>query len=120
MDNKNKRPGLVNTLILTAITVAFWIVASVISAFKSPSEVKVPKEVLTPLNPNLDSATLNEVESRIYFSEDEIGESLILPSTPEPEATSTPKPEASSEGTQTATGSGTVDQNQEEEIIIED
>lgn len=67
--NKKKRPFLVNVAILSLITVAVWIVFSVIRVYKKPTPINVPPELLEPVIPTLDLETLNNLQGKYYFSE---------------------------------------------------
>ena len=62
---KNKKlPSIVILLILTAITVVFWVSFTVYRVFTKKESVVVPSEITAPINPNLDIDTLNEIVTR--------------------------------------------------------
>lgn len=62
---KNKKlPSIVILLILTAITVVFWISFTVYRVFSKEKTIVVPNEITAPIVPILDMETLNEVHKR--------------------------------------------------------
>lgn len=85
-------PAIVTTLILTAITSVFWIIFNVYRSFSEKPKNEVPAEVLEPLNPNLDTQTIENIKARFYL--ESIPEPVIT--TPS-ETESTPVPQASEE-----------------------
>lgn len=94
---KPKAPKLVHIAILTTITVLAWVFFETYRALTSQPDVNVPEEILEPLNPNLDTATLDKINQRVYFEESKIIELLVQP-TPTPVAT----PSGQEEATQSA------------------
>lgn len=89
---KPKTPKIVVVAILTVVTVVFWIGFGVYRIITAEPEIDVPREILLPLNPNLDVASLNELQSRLYLSEEEIGERVVVSTAP----TASPESEATS------------------------
>ena len=75
---KSKAPSYVTIAILSVITVFFWIIFSILRLLSAPTKISVPDEILTPLNPNLDLDTLNNLENRLFFTEAELGEGQII------------------------------------------
>jgi len=77
-------------MILSVVTVLFWIIFGVIRLLREPTEIKnVPEEIISPLTPTLDIGTLRKIENSLFFSDEEIGVGNIsdidfFPS-PEPE-----------------------------------
>lgn len=63
---KDKLPGFVVLLILTAITSVFWIMFSVYRSFSKPTPTTVPPEILEPINPVLDTQTVETLKNKIY------------------------------------------------------
>lgn len=62
---KNKKlPNMVILLILTAITVVFWMSFTVYRVFSKEKVVTVPDEIIAPIVPTLDMETLSEIEKR--------------------------------------------------------
>jgi hypothetical protein len=112
MKKQTKMPSLVTIAILTAVTVIFWIGFGVYRIFTSKPSPPVPREIILPVNPNLDTTILNGLQNKIYFTESQIGatviERLTEPS-PSPEATKTetvPESELGEEEVPVATGEG--------------
>lgn len=65
--NKNKLPSLVVLLILTLITVVFWIMFSVYRTYTNKEvSTNVPREILLPISPNLDESTIDIMQTKIY------------------------------------------------------
>ena len=113
---KPKPPSLVTIVILTTITVVFWVFFSVYRAFTTQPSPSVPDEIIEPFSPNLDEATLTKLQGRTFFAEGAIPTITILTPTPgalpsgELEtlitATPTATPTATSSPTPTSTPSG--------------
>ncbi len=90
---KIKIPNIITILILTAVTIIFWIIFSVVRIFSTDPSPSIPEEILNPLNPNYDKSVVDKIEQRIYFDNEQIFE--ITEQSPTPERTS----ESSSSGT---------------------
>lgn len=71
---KTKLPSFVTILILTLITSLAWIAFSVYRAVTLKPSPAVPQEISEPLNPNLDTQTIELMKSRVFFEESEIPE----------------------------------------------
>jgi hypothetical protein len=112
MKNKIKAPNIVIVGILTLITIVFWIVFSIIRAVQTPQKVEVPADILKPLDPTLDTQSINDIEQRIFYTSDQIGQTAITIPSPSPsaspEATATASPSPSPSSSPTATQSGTT------------
>ncbi len=67
--NKTRLPNLIILLILTSITIVFWVVFSIYSAVSKPPNIELPNELLEDVNPKLDSETVNQIKSRNYYEE---------------------------------------------------
>ncbi|HCR35532.1 hypothetical protein A2130_02715 [Candidatus Woesebacteria bacterium GWC2_33_12] len=63
---KNKLPNIIILMILSLITVLFWISATVYYAFTAKPTPNVPTEILQDLNPRLDNVTLDQIETKTY------------------------------------------------------
>jgi len=100
---KQKTPNLVILGVLTLITIVLWIGLGAFRAFTSEAPSKVPAEILEPLSPNLDTETLGEISSRLFFEEYELPETVITVPSPSP----SPEVEELIEEEETATGSAT-------------
>jgi len=62
---KNKKlPSIIILLILTAITVVFWVSFTIYRVFTKEEPVVVPTEITAPINSNLDMDTLDEIVKR--------------------------------------------------------
>ena len=111
-----KPPSLVTIIILTTITVVFWVFFSVYRAFTTQPSPTVPPEITEPFNPDLDQDALDKIEGRTFFSEGQIPIITILTPTPSAlpsgeletliTATPTATPTATSSPTPTSTPSG--------------
>lgn len=62
----NKLPNVINFMILTLVTLLIWLAFTVIRSFTSEADAVVPVEIVLPLNPNLDTQTLDQMESKFY------------------------------------------------------
>lgn len=93
---KLKIPSTVTIMILTVITISFWIVFSVVRIFQKEPSPEVPPEILNPLNPNYDKNIVDKIEGRIYFDKERVFKTI------EP----SPSPTASPVASPSATGSG--------------
>jgi len=75
---KKKTPAIITILILTLITVLFWVGFGVFRVFTTGPKIEVPPEVLNPLTPTLDNNALEAIEQSIYFGENELVENIII------------------------------------------
>lgn len=64
--NKKKLPSLIILIVLTSITILFWISFSIYQVFTKEASPIVPEEVILQIDPKLDTNTLNIMKSRIY------------------------------------------------------
>jgi len=100
-----KAPNIVIIGVLTVITIAFWIIYGIYKLLSNPQTVSVESQILEPLSPTLDRDSLSTLEQRVFFSEDEIGETTISFSSPSPspspEVSPSPSPSAEEESTAT-------------------
>lgn len=69
---KTKTPNLVTLVVLTTITVLFWVFFSLYRVFTDEPSYDVPAEILEPVSPTLDSSLIDKIESRIFFREGEV------------------------------------------------
>jgi hypothetical protein len=63
---KTKLPSIIVLMILTLITVLFWISFTVYRVFTTESKPEIPEEVILKLDPNFDSKTLQMTKDRIH------------------------------------------------------
>lgn len=87
---KTKIPSFVTITILTTITTAFWLLFSVYRAFTKTPALDIPSQIIEPLDPTLDSNTLDNLQLRTYFEDSQIPQTILV--TPTPAATETPTP----------------------------
>lgn len=71
---KNKLPSFVTILILTLITTLAWISFSVYRAISVKPAPVVPKEISEPLNPTLDSKTIDLLKLKLHFEDGQVTE----------------------------------------------
>ena len=74
---KIKIPSLVTTMILTVVTISFWIVFSVIRIFKTEKSSDIPPEILNPLKTSYDKTVVDKIEKRIYFDKEQVFETAV-------------------------------------------
>lgn len=91
MKNKKKLPAVITILILTLITAVLWVFFSAYRSFTDEKELIVPEEILIPLNPKLDTETIDKIKERKHF--DTIEESFVQ----NPEVSPLPPPVATQE-----------------------
>jgi len=84
-------PRLVTVAIFTTITVIFWIFFSVYTVLIKTPDIKVPSELLEPIDPTLDLESLQDVSTKIHFEESDVESlpTIILTPTLQPTPTST-------------------------------
>ncbi len=93
----NKLPSLISILILTLLTSVLWVSFNVYRALTAKPDPAVSAEILKPLTPSLDIATINQIRARVFLDESQIPENAVIaPSLPSP--TPIPTPTASPEG----------------------
>lgn len=102
---KAKTPTAVITAVLTLITLVFWAGFEVYRSLTTKPAPSVPPDIISPLDPSLDTNALSNLTSRLYFSDSDIGNIQIQTSpTPLPTVVPTATPTASP----TATSSGEI------------
>lgn len=101
---KRKLPSLVTILVLTVITVVFWLALDIYRALTVKPTPSVSEQILRSLDPNLDEATLNTLQKRVYIEDslinaiplqqpiDIVVEEIIAEPTPTIEPTQEPIP----------------------------
>lgn len=66
----NKRtPKIVNIAIMTTITIVLWIFFDVYRSLTTQTSIEVPEELLTPIDPALDSSVFETMTERTYYSQ---------------------------------------------------
>jgi len=81
---KYKVPKFITILILTLITIIIWVGFEVYGNLTKSEEVAVADEIIEPITPTLDEETLQDVDQRLFFEENEISDAVT---TTIPEAT---------------------------------
>ncbi|GEM_PF-1007630 len=76
--NKKEKPFLVQVAILTAITTLVWIGFSVYKALTNEPEPTVSEEVLAVIQPTLETDILENLETRLYLNDEEIGDTVLI------------------------------------------
>jgi len=66
---KPKAPRLVTVAIVTTITIIFWVFFSLYTVFTSKPPATIDPKLLLPLDPNLDTNALRQLEERVFFEE---------------------------------------------------
>ena len=77
---KAKVPNIVVVMILTVITISFWIVFGVVRIFTTEPTPSIPPEILNPLNANYDKTVVDKIEKRIYFDKEQVFETVPIAS----------------------------------------
>lgn len=78
---KPNPPRIVTISVLTTATIVVWIVLSVYRVLTEKPSPEVSSEILAPISPELDTATLHSLSSRVHFEE---GETQLLIASPSP------------------------------------
>ncbi|HWA52236.1 MAG TPA: hypothetical protein VG895_04230 [Patescibacteria group bacterium] len=91
---KAKKPGILITAILTLITVIFWTGFEVYHSLTTKPVPPVPQAIINPLDPTLDTKSLDAIQARNYLTDDQIGntEAVSETGTPIPSLTPSPTP----------------------------
>lgn len=76
---KEKIPGIISLVILTAITLVCWAFFDIYRVIKKSPPVVVPPEITATFNADLDTAALETVGKRYYVEEMEIKEPARAP-----------------------------------------
>ncbi len=84
---KPKAPRQVTVAVIITITIIFWVFFTVYRIFVTTPEVDVPDELLAPINPALDVAALENIESRVFVEESDIPETIVEINQAEPTPT---------------------------------
>jgi hypothetical protein len=113
---KPPAPKLVTVAIFTTITVIFWIFFSVYTVLTQTPDIKVPPELLVPIDPTLDIEALEELSQRVHFEESDATAPIIAVSTPTPQPEVSPLLEDSLETTPTASPTGSIPTEEPSEV----
>ena len=103
---KSKIPSLVTVIILTIITLVFWLFFSIYQVFTKTPQLNVAPQIIEPLDPLLDKNALDKLQGTTYFEESQIPQTVLATPTPEaiisPSVTPTPTASPSASPTPTA------------------
>jgi hypothetical protein len=92
---KPKPPNLVTVSIITTITIVFWVFFTVYRVLTSKPVPEIPENLMEPVNPTLNTQTLNQIPNKKFYNENDIvnpvfvqpsivPENIIEPETPTP------------------------------------
>jgi len=62
----NKTPTVIILIILTSITIIFWVFIDIYYVFAKRTTTTVSEQILLPVDPKLDTEVINQMEERIY------------------------------------------------------
>ena len=62
----NKTPTVIILIILTSITIIFWVFIDIYYVFAKKTTATVSEQILLPVDPKLDTEVINQMEERIY------------------------------------------------------
>ena len=99
---KLKTPTAVTTAVLSLITIFFWAGFEIYRSLTVKPTPVVQAEIVNPLNPTLDTKTLEGLQQRLFLDDSQIGNNAAATSTPTP--TLTPIPTATASPTATPGG----------------
>jgi hypothetical protein len=103
---KRGTPTVVTTIVLTLITVFFWVGFEVYRSLTIKPTSKVSEEIVTPLEPKIDQTTLDGLGQRLYFQDSDIGNNQTNIATIAPTPTVIAIPSATASSTPLPSGSG--------------
>lgn len=66
---RKKRSKITVFAILTTITILVWIFAEAYQRLKKTELTTIPEAILAPIAPSLDRETLDNMEKRLWFSQ---------------------------------------------------
>ena len=78
--------------ILTTTTIIVWIAVESYLRLNAKDLSSIPQNVLEPLNPNLDTKTLDQISKKLYFNEEELRTIIQTPLPPETFPSPSPGP----------------------------
>ena len=71
---KNPLPKPITILVLTLLTTVVWVGLSIYRAVTVKPSATVSEEILKPINPIINTAGIDQIESAIYFEDADIPE----------------------------------------------
>lgn len=90
---KTKRSNLTVFAVLTTITILTWVAFDAYQRFNRTELKDIPVSALAPINPSLNGEILDNIETKLFFSQEEVAQFTPAP-------TSTPAEEASPSATE--------------------
>ncbi len=64
---KRSQPRILTLAILTTLTILTWVAFEVWRSFTKPQQVQVDNQLLKPLDPSLDAATIGKLKGGLYL-----------------------------------------------------
>ena len=104
---KQKQPRIITLVILTTITVLTWASFEVWRAFINPQPAIVNSKILRPIDPNIDTKTLDNLTRKIYFPDSAATGSTSPTSSVSPSPTASSSVKATSSATPKASPTAT-------------
>jgi len=96
---KPRAPRLVTVAVFTTITIVFWVFLTLYSILTGKPDLKIEEKLLEPINPELDTKALDQIEARVFYDEGAVINPLVVVSpgasrttVTEEEETPTPTP----------------------------
>lgn len=94
---KIKTPTAVTTAVLTLITIFFWAGFEIFRSLTVKPSPVVAQEIVSPLDPTLDTKTLDSISQRTFLNDSDIGNTVASttntqPTTPTTAPTFPPAP----------------------------
>ena len=71
---KARTPNIVTLSILSLITIVLWVFFSIYRLIMAKPAPVIPKEILAPINPDLDTRSLEKLNNRLYLDEGQLNQ----------------------------------------------
>lgn len=104
---KSHAPTSVTTAILTLITIMFWAGFEIYHSITNKPVPPVSAEIINPVDPTLDTNTLNSLLGRTFLIDNDIRNVQISSQTPTPAPSPTEVPVATESGNPSPTPTST-------------
>lgn len=69
---RQKPPRLITIAIISTITIISWVFFGLYEVLSKKPDVAVPETLLQDINPQLDTATLNTIQTRLFFEAEQV------------------------------------------------
>ncbi len=69
---RQKAPRLISIAIISTITIISWVFFGLYQVLTKKPDVSVPENLLQDINPQLDTAALNTIQTRLFFEAEEV------------------------------------------------